>query len=70
MSKRVISTLDELVMLEPGTVLQGPDWEEETYKCVGAAEFLTIGSDIPFLPSHLVARGPYTVIWEPSDGRE
>lgn len=57
-----ISTLDELVTLEPGTVIQGPDYHEETYKCTAPGTFHAIASPTEYRPSELVGRGPFTII--------
>jgi hypothetical protein len=58
-----VSTLDALVLLEPGTVLQGPDFHEETYKCTGPGTFHTIASTTEYRASELVGRGPFTIIY-------
>jgi hypothetical protein len=60
-----VSTLDDLVLMEPGVVLQGPDFHEETYKCTAPGTFHTIGSPTEYRASELVARGPYRVIYSP-----
>lgn len=63
MSASRISTLDELVMLESGTVLRGPDWNAEVYVKFSDVEFYAPGSLAPYRASEVQARGPYTVLW-------
>lgn len=58
-----VSTLDALVLLEPGTVLQGPDFHEETYKCTAPGTFHDIASPTEYRASELVGRGPFTIIY-------
>lgn len=58
-----ISTTEELIMLDPGTVLRGPDWHSEVYMKVGDVEFMGIGSDEPWLASNLEPRGPFIILW-------
>lgn len=60
---RQVSTLDELVMLEPGSVLRGPDWHAEIYVKFGDVEFYAPGSEAPYRASEVQARGPYLVLW-------
>jgi hypothetical protein len=61
--KRQVSTMDELVMLEPGTVLRGPDWHAEVYVKFSDVEFYAPGSEAPYRASEVQARGPYMVLW-------
>lgn len=63
--RRRIGTLEDLVMLDPGAVLRGPDWNGEVYVKVGAVEFSAPGSENHYLARELEQRGPYTVLWEP-----
>lgn len=64
-----VSTLDALLLLEPGTVLQGPDFHEETYKCTAPGTFHTIASTTEYRASELVGRGPFAIIYRSrSDG--
>lgn len=58
-----IATLDELVMLEAGSVLRGPDWHGEVYVKVGDVEFSAPGSGTPYRASELVSRGPFEVLF-------
>jgi len=60
-----VSTLDELVILEPGTILQGPDFHGETYKCTAPGTFHAIASPVEYRASDLVCRGPFTIIYRP-----
>jgi hypothetical protein len=63
--QRTITTAEELVMIEPGTVIQGPDFHEETFKCTAAGTFHAIASPTEYRPSELVGRGPFTILYEP-----
>ena len=58
-----VSTLDELVTMEPGTVLQGPDFNEETYKCTAPGTFHAIAAPMEYRASELVGRGPFSIIY-------
>jgi len=62
---RTITTIEELTLLEPGTVIQGPVWHEETYKCTGPATFHTIAQPVEYWPSEIAPRGPFTILHEP-----
>lgn len=59
-----ISTLEQLVLLEAGSVLRGPDWHGEVYVKVGDVEFVAPGSETPYLARELVSRGPFTVLFK------
>lgn len=67
---RQVSTMDELVMLETGTVLRGPDWHGEVYVKFSDVEFYAPGSETPYRASEVQPRGPYTVLWPASDQPE
>ena len=62
---RGVSTQAELALLEPGTVLRGPDWHGEVYHKAGEVEFYAPGSESPWLPLELAQRGPFVILWEP-----
>lgn len=64
---RRVSTMDELVMLESGTVLRGPDWHAEVYVKFSDVEFYAPGSETPYRASEVQVRGPYAVLWPISD---
>lgn len=66
---RQVSTMDELVMLESGTVLLGPDWHAEVYVKFSDVEFYAPGSETPYRASEVQARGPYTVLWPTTESR-
>ena len=63
---RIITTAEELVMLEPGAVIQGPDFHEETYKCTAPGAFHAIAAPTEYRPSELVGRGPFRILHEPT----
>jgi hypothetical protein len=61
--KRRVSTTEDLIMLPVETVLRGPDWNGEVYVKVGYVEFVSAGSETPWLASNLEPRGPFIILW-------
>lgn len=63
---RTITTVDEILLVEPGTILQGPEWLEETFKCTGAGTFYAPGSETEYRASEIAGRAPFTVLYDPT----
>lgn len=65
MARRITSpNVEDYNAEEMGTVIIGPDWHSEVYMKVGLTEWATIGSASRWSSQDVVARRPYTVIWE------
>ena len=63
---RLVSNVEELLMLPIETVLRGPDFNGEVYQKFDDVEFSSISGETSWLASSLAPRGPFTIIWEPT----
>lgn len=53
----------ELLVLPPGTVLLGPEWDEECYQKGGDTdEWWAPGQEVSWTSRSLLSRGPFTVL--------
>lgn len=57
-----IVTREELLDLEVGTLLRGPDWHSEVYLKTGEDEFLSPGSEHPWDSFNLEPRGSFEIL--------
>jgi hypothetical protein len=62
---KTVSTHDELLMLEPGAVIRGPQRNGEVYVKGSYVDFWAPGSVVSWNSFSLMPRGPFTVLFTP-----
>jgi hypothetical protein len=64
---KTVSTVEELIMLPIGSVFIGPERYGEVFQKDGDVEFATVASRDVWLASNLVPRGPFTILFTPTE---